>query len=239
MIVIAFAHGDRRTLKDLLSKEVYEGFDRAIAERESRGEKVETTFVSIDKAEIAGVEVRGRMPRSPALPVEAHHRDPRRLRQGRRRQPRSRRRRDRRVDFRADPGQPRPQLAARRDRSGEMTRAGASLAAPSRSEPPHDCHRSVPPLRVCDARLEPLAFARLRRLGLRTTTRPPSMPFADLAASHRRPFPLPPRPAADADLPRCAAWARPRAPTSRRRRRGVLRSPFQPFGCPAHRARGF
>jgi predicted lipid-binding transport protein (Tim44 family) len=59
MIVIAFAHGDRRTLKDLLSKEVYEGFDRAIADREKRGEKVETTFVSIDKAEIAGVEVRG------------------------------------------------------------------------------------------------------------------------------------------------------------------------------------
>lgn len=59
MIVSAFAQGDRRILKDLLSKEVYEGFERAIVERERRGEKVETTFVSIDKAEIAGVEVRG------------------------------------------------------------------------------------------------------------------------------------------------------------------------------------
>jgi predicted lipid-binding transport protein (Tim44 family) len=59
MIVTAFAQGDRRTLKDLLSKDVYEGFERAIVERERRGEKVETTFVSIDKAEIAGVEVRG------------------------------------------------------------------------------------------------------------------------------------------------------------------------------------
>jgi predicted lipid-binding transport protein (Tim44 family) len=59
MIVTAFAQGDRRTLKDLLSKDVFEGFERAIDERERRGEKVETTFVSIDKAEIAGVEVRG------------------------------------------------------------------------------------------------------------------------------------------------------------------------------------
>ena len=59
MIVMAFAQGDRKTLKDLLSREVYEGFERAITEREHRGEKVETTFVSIDKAEIIGVEVRG------------------------------------------------------------------------------------------------------------------------------------------------------------------------------------
>ncbi|RDI62256.1 Tim44/TimA family putative adaptor protein [Microvirga subterranea] len=60
MIVTAFAQGDRRTLKDLLSKEVYEGFERAITERERRGEKVETTFVSIDKAEMAGAEVNGK-----------------------------------------------------------------------------------------------------------------------------------------------------------------------------------
>jgi predicted lipid-binding transport protein (Tim44 family) len=59
MIVTAFAQGDRRTLKDLLAREVYDGFERAIADREKRGEKVETTFVSIDKAEITGVEVRG------------------------------------------------------------------------------------------------------------------------------------------------------------------------------------
>jgi predicted lipid-binding transport protein (Tim44 family) len=59
MIVTAFAQGDRKTLKDLLSREVYDGFERAIVERERRGERVETTFVSIDKAEIIGVEVRG------------------------------------------------------------------------------------------------------------------------------------------------------------------------------------
>jgi predicted lipid-binding transport protein (Tim44 family) len=58
MIVMSFAHGDRRALKDLLRKDVYEGFEKAIVERERRGEKVETTFVSIDKAEIVGAEVR-------------------------------------------------------------------------------------------------------------------------------------------------------------------------------------
>jgi predicted lipid-binding transport protein (Tim44 family) len=61
MIVTAFAQGDRKTLKNLLSREVYEGFDRAIGEREKRGEKAETTFVSIDKAEIVGVEVRNQV----------------------------------------------------------------------------------------------------------------------------------------------------------------------------------
>ncbi|HKH95759.1 MAG TPA: Tim44/TimA family putative adaptor protein [Beijerinckiaceae bacterium] len=61
MIVTAFAHGDRKTLKNLLSRDVYEGFDRAIGEREKRGEKAETTFVSIDKAEIVGVEVRNQV----------------------------------------------------------------------------------------------------------------------------------------------------------------------------------
>ena len=52
-IVMSFAHGDRRALKDLLRKDVYDGFEKAIVDRERRGEKVETTFVSIDKAEIA------------------------------------------------------------------------------------------------------------------------------------------------------------------------------------------
>lgn len=59
MIVTAFATGDRKTLKGLLSKEVYEGFDAAIRERESRGETVETRFVSLDNADITGAELRG------------------------------------------------------------------------------------------------------------------------------------------------------------------------------------
>ncbi|MCA0400892.1 MAG: Tim44/TimA family putative adaptor protein [Proteobacteria bacterium] len=60
MIVMAFANGDRKTLKDLLAKEVFDGFDGAIAEREQKGEKVETQFVSIDKAEISDALLRAR-----------------------------------------------------------------------------------------------------------------------------------------------------------------------------------
>ncbi|MGR6467473.1 Tim44/TimA family putative adaptor protein [Rhizobium sp. PAMB 3182] len=58
MIVMAFAEGDRATLKGLLSREVYEGFDKAIADRESRGETVKSTFVGIDKIDIVQAEVR-------------------------------------------------------------------------------------------------------------------------------------------------------------------------------------
>lgn len=60
MIVTAYAEGDRRTLKNLLSREVYDGFDSAISEREKRGDKAESRFVSIDDAEITAVEMRGR-----------------------------------------------------------------------------------------------------------------------------------------------------------------------------------
>ena len=60
MIVTAFAEGDRRSLKNMLSREVYEGFESAIREREGRGETTETRFVSIDKAEITGAELRGK-----------------------------------------------------------------------------------------------------------------------------------------------------------------------------------
>jgi predicted lipid-binding transport protein (Tim44 family) len=58
MIVVAFADGDRKALKNLLSREVYEGFDAAISERESRGEVVKSSFVGIEKAEIVGAEVK-------------------------------------------------------------------------------------------------------------------------------------------------------------------------------------
>ncbi|MBB4121064.1 Tim44/TimA family putative adaptor protein [Martelella radicis] len=57
MIVMAFADGDRRTLKNLLSKEVYEGFNAAISEREASGESVKASFVGIEKAEITEAEV--------------------------------------------------------------------------------------------------------------------------------------------------------------------------------------
>ncbi len=60
MIVNAFAEGDRRTLKNLLSREVYDGFEAAIVEREKRGDVVESRFVSIDNATITAAELRGR-----------------------------------------------------------------------------------------------------------------------------------------------------------------------------------
>ncbi len=60
MIVTAYADGDRRTLKNLLAREVYDGFDNAITEREKRGETVENKFVSVDEAEITSAELRGR-----------------------------------------------------------------------------------------------------------------------------------------------------------------------------------
>ena len=60
MIVNAYAEGDRRTLKNLLAREVYDGFDGAITEREKRGETVENRFVSIDECDITAAEVRGR-----------------------------------------------------------------------------------------------------------------------------------------------------------------------------------
>jgi predicted lipid-binding transport protein (Tim44 family) len=60
MIVTAYAEGDRRTLKNLLSRDVYDGFEAAIGERETKGETAESRFVSIDKSDLTEVELRGR-----------------------------------------------------------------------------------------------------------------------------------------------------------------------------------
>jgi predicted lipid-binding transport protein (Tim44 family) len=60
MIVLAFANGDRRSLKDLLSSEVYDSFEAVIKDREKHEQKTETRFVSIDKAELVGAEARDR-----------------------------------------------------------------------------------------------------------------------------------------------------------------------------------
>jgi predicted lipid-binding transport protein (Tim44 family) len=61
MIITAFARGDRQTLRGLLSKEVFDGFSQALADREAQGNRVDTTFVSIDKADISEVQMRGKM----------------------------------------------------------------------------------------------------------------------------------------------------------------------------------
>lgn len=57
MIVTGFADGDKRALKGLLSREVYENFEAVIDERSQRGERVQTSFVGIEKADIVGAEL--------------------------------------------------------------------------------------------------------------------------------------------------------------------------------------
>lgn len=58
MIVSAYADGDRKTLKSLLSREVFDGFVAAIDDREARGETVRSNFVGIDKANIIQAEMK-------------------------------------------------------------------------------------------------------------------------------------------------------------------------------------
>ena len=61
IIVTAFAEGNRKTLKDLLNADVFDGFSRAIAERESRGEQIDQSFVGIKSADLVEAEVKGGM----------------------------------------------------------------------------------------------------------------------------------------------------------------------------------
>lgn len=56
MIVTAFAEGDRQTLKNLLEKDVFDSFQRVIAEREAAGQKVDFTFVGLPRIAIVGAE---------------------------------------------------------------------------------------------------------------------------------------------------------------------------------------
>jgi predicted lipid-binding transport protein (Tim44 family) len=57
MIVTAFAEGNRRTLRDLISADVLDSFSRAIAEREQRGQVIDQSFVGISKADMLEAEV--------------------------------------------------------------------------------------------------------------------------------------------------------------------------------------
>lgn len=56
MIVMAFAGGNKRSLRQLLGEDVYDGFIGAIEEREERGETVDSSFIGIDKADIIEAE---------------------------------------------------------------------------------------------------------------------------------------------------------------------------------------
>lgn len=60
MVVQAFAAGDLKTLKPLLSDAVFDQFRQAIKARDAAGQKLETTLVGIDKADIVEAELRDR-----------------------------------------------------------------------------------------------------------------------------------------------------------------------------------
>lgn len=60
MIVMAFAKGDLKTLKNLLSAEVYEGFSSSIRDREANNHVVETEFVGMESLTLVEAELQGR-----------------------------------------------------------------------------------------------------------------------------------------------------------------------------------
>lgn len=57
MIVTAFARGDRDQLKRLLSQNVFESFCAAIEKRENNNERVQFTFVGINKIEFVSTAI--------------------------------------------------------------------------------------------------------------------------------------------------------------------------------------
>jgi predicted lipid-binding transport protein (Tim44 family) len=59
MVVDGFAKGDKAALKNLLSKDVFDGFARAIDERQAQGQRVESRFVGIDKATVQSASLIG------------------------------------------------------------------------------------------------------------------------------------------------------------------------------------
>ena len=58
-IVTAFAAGDRKTLRSLLSKTVFDSFEAAITEREQNGERVDSKFVGINAADLVDASLNG------------------------------------------------------------------------------------------------------------------------------------------------------------------------------------
>jgi len=61
MVLASFAAGDVDTLRALLDDDVYTNFQRAIADRESRGETLETTLVAVKTGDIVEARAVGRM----------------------------------------------------------------------------------------------------------------------------------------------------------------------------------
>jgi len=60
MVLNAYAQGDTKSLKNLLSPEVFAGFEQAIKERETEGQSLQETLVGISKAEMVEAYLDGR-----------------------------------------------------------------------------------------------------------------------------------------------------------------------------------
>ena len=60
MIVEAFAKGDKPALKNLLSREVFDGFSKAIDSRTQAGEKLDFQFVGFEKVDFESVALAGK-----------------------------------------------------------------------------------------------------------------------------------------------------------------------------------
>jgi len=56
MIITSFAQGDKKTLKPLLNKEIYQNFSDEIDHRKKENSKSELTFVGVKSAEIKNFE---------------------------------------------------------------------------------------------------------------------------------------------------------------------------------------
>jgi hypothetical protein len=145
MIVMAYADGDRKTLKNLLSREVYDGFVQAIAEREQRNEKIQSSFVGIDKAEIGNRRRRDEGQRSPchaAHRQRAHLRHAQQCRRSDRRRSRNGGRGQGRLDLCPRHQIPGPELEAGRDRSRRLILPAEMADAPVLGVPPGLLRRS-------------------------------------------------------------------------------------------------
>lgn len=60
MVLDAFAKGDKQTLRNLLSKEVFESFASALDRRDKEGQKAVFQFVGVKSATIEGARLEGR-----------------------------------------------------------------------------------------------------------------------------------------------------------------------------------
>lgn len=60
MIVMAFAEGNKRALRPMLNRDVYDRFTAVISDRESKGDIVDSSFVGIDNTSIIDAELKNR-----------------------------------------------------------------------------------------------------------------------------------------------------------------------------------